>query len=183
MIPVASIRKMSNQESRGKGLVEHLVPEEVGFQSDKERQCCKEINNCGFASADYDQIQRLWLPRNMSLRGNYKNFFNLIYDCFLVLCGKELEILCVTFWRVWCGRNSFVHERKSPDVAEAFNWSHGFLLDFQKKSPLSARLAVRNFVENFKWNPPEQGRLGEDNFWIEDFPQNVQKEVETDMLI
>ncbi|KAK1571648.1 hypothetical protein Q3G72_020695 [Acer saccharum] len=50
---------MSNQDPRGKGLVEHLVPKEVGFQYDKECQHCKEINNCGFASAAYDQIQRL----------------------------------------------------------------------------------------------------------------------------
>ncbi|KAK0582200.1 hypothetical protein LWI29_022735 [Acer saccharum] len=124
---------MSNQDPRGKGLVEHLVPKEVGFQYDKECQHCKEINNCGFASAAYDQIQRLESQVVIGSDGTQVEFREEI-----ILSADKVS-------------------EPGPEVSFKLSPSDK-LVGLEKKSPVSARLAVRNFMENFKWNPPEQGR-------------------------
>ncbi|KAK1577474.1 hypothetical protein Q3G72_022068 [Acer saccharum] len=54
--PAVGARMRSNQETRGKGLMESLVPEKVGVQSDKEHQPSNEFKDCGSASVDHDDI-------------------------------------------------------------------------------------------------------------------------------
>ncbi|KAI9153695.1 hypothetical protein LWI28_015155 [Acer negundo] len=48
---------MSNQEPRGKGLIGHLVPKKIGFQSDKERQNSKGFNDCSSTNATHEDFQ------------------------------------------------------------------------------------------------------------------------------
>ncbi|KAK3230181.1 hypothetical protein Dsin_002062 [Dipteronia sinensis] len=98
-----------------------------------------------------------WLPRNKVPNGNNEKFFDFIYDCFHLLCCKDLELLYVTIWKVWCMRNFFLYERKRHDVLEAISWGKDFLGQFQRRDSTTTDKIVRPSLNVAHWKPPDQG--------------------------
>ncbi|KAK3222258.1 hypothetical protein Dsin_009283 [Dipteronia sinensis] len=98
-----------------------------------------------------------WVPSGRVLINNYGKFFDFIYDCFRLLCAMDYDVLCVTIWKVWCARNSFLHDRKRHDVWNSMNWSRVFLGAFQQRGYVVPDKGVKNNVNEIQWQPPDQG--------------------------
>ncbi|KAK2652569.1 hypothetical protein Ddye_012425 [Dipteronia dyeriana] len=67
---------------------------------------------------------------------------------------KELQVLCVVLWRVWCMRNGFLHEQKRYNVWDHLSWSKAFLSDI---TPVIHRNSVSVCHEQVKWILPDSG--------------------------
>ncbi|KAK3211112.1 hypothetical protein Dsin_015818 [Dipteronia sinensis] len=98
-----------------------------------------------------------WVPSGRVLINNYGQFFDFIYDCFRLLCAMDFEVLCVTVWKVWCARNSFLHDRKRHDVWNSMNWSRVFLGAFQQRGYVVPDKGVKNNLNEIQWQSPDQG--------------------------
>ncbi|KAK2634003.1 hypothetical protein Ddye_028795 [Dipteronia dyeriana] len=68
-----------------------------------------------------------WVPRSKLSKMNFANVFDLL--CFYSNCLNkgELEIFSITFWKVWCSRNNWVHNGKYFDVSNMVWWSMNYI--------------------------------------------------------
>ncbi|KAK3224293.1 hypothetical protein Dsin_011318 [Dipteronia sinensis] len=94
-----------------------------------------------------------WWPSNKLVIGHYETFIDFIFSSYRLLNGKELQTLCVVFWRVWCLRNAFIHERKRSNVWDILSWSKAFVSD---RYPATGNSSVQASLERVKWKPPDQ---------------------------
>ncbi|KAK3204684.1 hypothetical protein Dsin_018730, partial [Dipteronia sinensis] len=96
-----------------------------------------------------------WLAINPGIRGNYNNFFDFIFDCYLRLRSEELGLLCIIIWRVLFMRNSYVHNGKSQDLSKVFVWSKNFHSNYKfTASPTSCNLVSPTQCAT-SWRPPD----------------------------
>ncbi|KAK2635264.1 hypothetical protein Ddye_030056 [Dipteronia dyeriana] len=71
--------------------------------------------------------------------------------------GKgEFELLCVSWWRIWFGRNPFFHSSVLLQVNDIFEWCVEFLKDYQQPKVGANGRAQLN-IRSVSWRLPPPG--------------------------
>ncbi|KAK3211391.1 hypothetical protein Dsin_016097 [Dipteronia sinensis] len=102
-------------------------------------------------------IQDEWWYGRHPLRGNYSNFFELIWDISSIVTKEEMYLFYVMVWRIWFCRNSNLHGGQIHNVQDVFCWSKDFMIDFRSLVRGSPRGEVRRNEVVCRWQPPEDG--------------------------
>ncbi|KAK1575093.1 hypothetical protein Q3G72_002533 [Acer saccharum] len=69
----------------------------------------------------------------------------------------ELNLLCIISWRIWCLRNSFVHNGGVPNYYEVLWWSRNFAGGCQAPSTVRTNVINSSFGEDCGWKVLELG--------------------------
>ncbi|KAK2647694.1 hypothetical protein Ddye_015183 [Dipteronia dyeriana] len=72
-----------------------------------------------------------WLSRTVMGGRSFSNFFDLINDCSTRLTTYDLKLFCVSSWRVWCSRNSTIHDKGKLCNLEVGWWSRNYIDQLQ----------------------------------------------------
>ncbi|TXG67924.1 hypothetical protein EZV62_009199 [Acer yangbiense] len=88
------------------------------------------------------------------------NFHDLFIYAGHVLYSKELECLCVVWWRIWFWRNQKIHTSSNFRVEHIFAWASNFLDKFRGASVSRPPISHSSSVSPdsvVKWAPPPTG--------------------------
>ncbi|KAK3189247.1 hypothetical protein Dsin_028808 [Dipteronia sinensis] len=72
-----------------------------------------------------------WLHRTVVGGRLFSNFFDLIRDCLTRMSTNELELFCVSSWRIWCSRNSIIHDNVHRCNLDVGCWSRNYITQLQ----------------------------------------------------
>ncbi|KAK0601413.1 hypothetical protein LWI29_024060 [Acer saccharum] len=79
------------------------------------------------------------------------------------LSKGELELFCVTIWKVWCTRNDWMHNGRKYDMSEMVWWSRNYIDEIRRVQPNGEKDVVNNGrsseVVEACWRPPDHGML------------------------
>ena len=73
-------------------------------------------------------------------------FQDLVFVALRVLCPKEIELLCVVWWRCWFWRNQNIHALTLFRDEDVVAWASSFIDDFR-----AANLARPCLLPLFLW--------------------------------
>ncbi|KAK3231603.1 hypothetical protein Dsin_003484 [Dipteronia sinensis] len=104
----------------------------------------------------FKHARKQWIPSNTQIRGQYKNFFDLL-DCSSSLGEEDLEVFCTIVWRVWSLRNAKTHGAPYTDVCDVFVWTKCFLLEYKECNMGVAKNRSMVSRRNVLWSPPSPG--------------------------
>ncbi|KAK0594791.1 hypothetical protein LWI29_000556 [Acer saccharum] len=87
------------------------------------------------------------------------SFLDFIILCKSLLTLDDLEVFCVSIWRVWFLRNDAVHNAKVAPVGDVVPWAMAFRDEFQNANGgASSSSGPRSLVAN-SWRPQDRGHF------------------------
>ncbi|KAK3188491.1 hypothetical protein Dsin_028052 [Dipteronia sinensis] len=85
------------------------------------------------------------------------HFHDFMLICLKSLNFKDLELLCVIFWRVWFCRNQLIHNLSNSDLGDVVSWATHFLDEWRSIHKVDTTNLLRNVALNPKCRPPVEG--------------------------